>query len=89
MGVDSDSLKLLKVEGPELPSRISMTRRLHIQGSKKPVAMYAIVITATVSSCFYYSINVLWPQQIAYLFLGTAIHQGWLACIVGSATLLG
>lgn len=49
----------------------------------------AMIITATVGSCVYYSMNVLWPQQIAYLFPGTAIHQGWLACIIGSATLLG
>jgi hypothetical protein len=48
-----------------------------------------MVITATVGSCVYYSMNVLWPQQIAYLFPGTTTHRGWLACIVGSATLLG
>lgn len=49
----------------------------------------AMVITAMVGSCVYYSMNVLWPQQILYLFASTAIHNGWLACIVGSATLLG
>jgi Fungal trichothecene efflux pump (TRI12) len=48
-----------------------------------------MVITATVGSCIYYSMNVLWPQQIAYLFPGTTTHNGWLACVVGSATLLG
>jgi hypothetical protein len=48
-----------------------------------------MVITAMVGSCVYYSMNVLWPQQIAYLFPGTATHNGWLACIVGSATLIG
>jgi hypothetical protein len=49
----------------------------------------AMVITAMVGSCVYYSMNVLWPQQIAYLFPGTPTHNGWLACVVGSATLLG
>ena len=49
----------------------------------------AMVITAMVGSCVYYSMNVLWPQQIAYLFPGSTTHSGWLACIVGSATLLG
>ena len=49
----------------------------------------AMVITAMVGSCVYYSMNVLWPQQIAYLFPGTTTHNGWLACIVGSATLIG
>lgn len=48
-----------------------------------------MVITAMVGSCVYYSMNVLWPQQVAYLFPGTTTHNGWLACIVGSATLLG
>jgi multisubunit Na+/H+ antiporter MnhG subunit len=48
-----------------------------------------MIITAMVGSCVYYSMNVLWPQQIAYLFPGTTTHNGWLACIVGSATLLG
>ena len=37
----------------------------------------------------YYSMNVLWPQQIAYLFSGSAIHRGWLACVVGAACLVG
>lgn len=49
----------------------------------------AMVITAMVGSCVYYSMNVLWPQQVAYLFPGSPTHNGWLACIVGSATLLG
>jgi hypothetical protein len=59
---------------------------LHLFVSRGYLAM---VITAMVGSCVYYSMNVLWPQQIAYLFPGTAIHNGWLACIVGSATLAG
>ncbi|TKA69436.1 hypothetical protein B0A49_03776, partial [Cryomyces minteri] len=49
----------------------------------------AMVITAMVGSCVYYSMNVLWPSQIAYLFPGTPQHNGWLACVVGSSTLLG
>ena len=35
----------------------------------------AMVLTAMVGSCVYYSMNVLWPQQIAYLFGGTAVHK--------------
>lgn len=35
----------------------------------------AMVITAMVGSCVYYSMNVLWPQQIAYLFGGSASHK--------------
>jgi len=49
----------------------------------------AMILTAMVGSCVYYSMNVIWPQQIAYLFGGTSLHRGWLACVVGSATLLG
>jgi len=49
----------------------------------------AMVLTAMVGSCVYYSMNVIWPQQIAYLFPGTPTHKGWLACIVGSSCLLG
>lgn len=43
----------------------------------------AMVITAMVGSCVYYSMSVIWPQQIAYLFPGSHTHKGWLACIVG------
>ncbi|KAK5117986.1 hypothetical protein LTR62_004030 [Meristemomyces frigidus] len=39
----------------------------------------AMVLTAMVGS----------PQQIAYLFGGSATHRGWLACTVGGSTLLG
>jgi MFS family permease len=49
----------------------------------------AMVATGTVGSCVYYSMNIIWPQQIAYLFGGSATHRGWLACVVGGATLLG
>jgi len=49
----------------------------------------AMTVTAMVGSCVYYSMNVLWPQQVVYLFPGTTTHNGWLACIVGSATLVG
>ncbi|RDW77754.1 hypothetical protein BP6252_05807 [Coleophoma cylindrospora] len=59
---------------------------LHLFKSRGYLAM---VITAMVGSCVYYSMNVLWPQQVAYLFPGTTTHEGWLACIVGSATLVG
>jgi hypothetical protein len=33
--------------------------------------------------------NIIWPQQIAYLFPGTPLNNGWLACIVGAGTLSG
>lgn len=59
---------------------------LHLFKSRGYLAM---VLTAMVGSCVYYSMNVTWPQQIAYLFPGTAVHNGWLACVVGSSTLLG
>ncbi|KPI41091.1 putative MFS-type transporter YusP [Cyphellophora attinorum] len=49
----------------------------------------AMVVTATVGSIVYYGMNVLWPQQIAFLFGGSAIHKGWLACVVGGGALLG
>ena len=49
----------------------------------------AMVITAMVGSCVYYSMSVLWPQQIAYLFPGSTTHAGWLACIVDSGVLVG
>lgn len=39
----------------------------------------AMVMTGMVGSCVYYSMNVLWPQQIAVLFPGTPEHNGWLA----------
>jgi MFS family permease len=39
----------------------------------------AMVMTGMVGSCVYYSMNVLWPQQIAFLFPGTPEHNGWLA----------
>ena len=49
----------------------------------------AMVTTGTVGSCVYYSMNIIWPEQIAYLLGGTATHRGWLACVVGSSCLLG
>ncbi|KAK5689220.1 hypothetical protein LTR17_026422 [Elasticomyces elasticus] len=49
----------------------------------------AMVLTAMVGSCVYYSMNVLWPQQIAYLFTGSTTHKGWLACVVGGSCLIG
>lgn len=55
---------------------------------KKP-GYLAMVITATVGSCIYYSQGIIWPEQILYLFPGTPVHNGWLACVLGSATLFG
>jgi len=48
-----------------------------------------MVLTAMVGSCVYYSMNVIWPQQISYLFPGSSTHAGWLACVVGSGVLAG
>lgn len=59
---------------------------LHLFKSRGYLAM---IITAMVGSCVYYSMNVVWPQQIAYLFGGSAEHKGWLACVVGGPCLLG
>lgn len=59
---------------------------IHLFKSKGYLAM---VVTATVGSCVYYSMNVLWPQQIAFLFGGSNIHKGWLACVVGAGALVG
>jgi MFS family permease len=49
----------------------------------------SIVITATVGSCVYYSMNIIWPQEIAALFTSDPTQAGWLACTVGGATLVG
>jgi MFS family permease len=51
----------------------------------------AMVLTAMVGSCIYYSMGVIWPEQIAYLFSAgaSATHKGWLACVVGSGALAG
>lgn len=49
----------------------------------------AIVVTSMVGSCVYYSMSILWPQQIAYLFGGSQTHRGWLACVVGGSFFLG
>lgn len=35
----------------------------------------AMVLTAMVGSCVYYSMNVIWPQQISYLFGGSVSSQ--------------
>ncbi|OAL29462.1 hypothetical protein AYO20_09199 [Fonsecaea nubica] len=49
----------------------------------------AMVLTAMVGSCVYYSMTVLWPQQISYLFGGSPTHRGWLACVVGASFFIG
>ncbi|PLB35258.1 trichothecene efflux pump [Aspergillus candidus] len=50
----------------------------------------AMVAAATGGSSVYYSMNVLAPQQVAYLFPSpSVIHAGWLTCSVGSGCLLG
>jgi MFS family permease len=59
---------------------------IHLFTSKGYLGM---VITGMVGSCVVYSMNLLWPQQIAYLFGGSPTHRGWLACVVGSAALVG
>lgn len=49
----------------------------------------SIVITASVGSCVYYSMNIIWPQEIAALFTTDQTWAGWLACTVGGGTLVG
>jgi MFS family permease len=84
---------------PFFPSSTLLTKTLdayvHPGDPLMPIHLFksrgylAMVTTAMVGSCVYYSMNVIWPQQVAYLFPGSTTHNGWLACIVGSATLLG
>jgi len=49
----------------------------------------AIIAAASVGSCVYYSMIILWPSQIASLFGGTPMHQALLAAMVGTGTELG
>lgn len=55
---------------------------------KKP-GYLSMVIMATVGSCIYYSQGLIWPQQVLIFFPGTPVHNGWLACVLGSSTLAG
>ncbi|MCJ1298329.1 hypothetical protein MMC08_001118 [Hypocenomyce scalaris] len=48
-----------------------------------------MIACGTVGSCVYYSMQVLWPQQISYLFIASPEHVGWLSCVVGASTLVG
>lgn len=52
-------------------------------------AYSAMCFLAMVGSAVYYSMNIIWPQQIEYLFPGSQINNGWLACLVGAGTLSG
>lgn len=84
-----------KTQSSKVPSNVSLDAYIHKGDPLLPLHLFrsrgylAMVITAMVGSCVYYSMNVLWPQQIGYLFPGTTTHNGWLACVVGSSTLLG
>ncbi|KAF2815685.1 uncharacterized protein BDZ99DRAFT_120678 [Mytilinidion resinicola] len=49
----------------------------------------AIISAASVGSCVYYSMIILWPSQIASLLGGSPIHQALLASMVGTGTQLG
>ncbi|CAM1500384.1 Fc.00g095460.m01.CDS01 [Cosmosporella sp. VM-42] len=58
-------------------------------GSLMPLHLFktreyaAMIVTATVASCVYFSMGVLWPQQVASLIPGSHIHRGFLAiCLV-------
>ncbi|KAJ9310837.1 hypothetical protein DTO271D3_8880 [Paecilomyces variotii] len=49
----------------------------------------AVCVAASVGTMIYFSLNVLWPQQIAALYTTDPIKAGWLACTTGSSVALG
>lgn len=48
-----------------------------------------MIASASVGSCVYYSMVILWPQQIAYLFPGTKLHSALLAVSLPCSSLEG
>ncbi|KIV91046.1 hypothetical protein PV10_05631 [Exophiala mesophila] len=50
---------------------------------------HALIACASVGSCVYYSMVILWPQQIAFLFPGSPLRNAFLACVIGSAVEVG
>lgn len=49
----------------------------------------SIVTTAAVGSMIYYSMCVLWPNQVSSLYTSDLMNIGWLSLTVGAGTLLG
>jgi hypothetical protein len=48
-----------------------------------------IIWTAVAGYMIYYSLSVLWPTQIAVMYISDLIEIGWMSCAVGGSTLLG
>ncbi|PMD55689.1 siderophore iron transporter [Hyaloscypha bicolor E] len=49
----------------------------------------AVVVTASVGTMIYFSMNILWPLQIAALYTTDNIQIGWLSCTTGAAVVIG
>ncbi|CZR65194.1 uncharacterized protein PAC_15094 [Phialocephala subalpina] len=49
----------------------------------------AVVVTASVGTMIYFSMNILWPLQIAALYTTNNIQIGWLSCTTGAAVVVG
>jgi len=47
------------------------------------------VIAGTVAQMVYYSLNVLWPQQIAALYTQENALIGWMSCTTGASLAFG
>ncbi|CAK7200156.1 hypothetical protein SEUCBS139899_002846 [Sporothrix eucalyptigena] len=46
-------------------------------------------LTASAGAMIYYSLNVLWPEQIVSLYTTDSIEIGWISCTVTGGTILG
>ena len=49
----------------------------------------AISVTACVGTMIYFSMNVLWPQQVAALYTTDETTIGWLSCTTGIGVICG
>ncbi|KAL1986822.1 hypothetical protein VTN96DRAFT_5475 [Rasamsonia emersonii] len=49
----------------------------------------AVSVASCVGTMIYFSMNVLWPQEIAVLYPSDAVEAGWLASTVGCGVVLG
>ncbi|KAJ6019441.1 hypothetical protein N7522_001508 [Penicillium canescens] len=49
----------------------------------------ATVCSALVGNMVYFSMSLLWPEAIAYLFTTDSITAGWLACSTGLGVIVG
>lgn len=68
----------MPLKQPLLPTRL-MTNKDYI----------VVVIVGTVGQMVYYSLNVLWPQQIASLYSTDNATIGWMSCTTGAALAVG